>query len=74
LPLFYAEETLPERITQKRQLDSYVAKALEKVQQGAEKNEKKDSMTDDQDEIKPEETTQEPVEDEEARKLAEKYY
>jgi MFS family permease len=73
LPLFYAEETLPERITQKRQLESYVAKALEKVNQKTKKDEKKETTNDENNE-KTEETNQDLSEDEEARKLAEKYY
>jgi MFS family permease len=73
LPLFYAEETLPERITQKRQLESYVAKALEKVNQKTKKDEKKDTTNDENNE-KTEEASQDLSEDEEARKLAEKYY
>ena len=73
LPLFYAAETLPEKITQKKQLENYVAKALEKVKKETEKKNKNNS---DETEEKTEESKEEThsPQDEEARKLAEKYY
>ena len=70
LPLFYATETLPEKITKKRELDSYVAKALEKVSQEGKKSETKNFGETEEDNEK----TKESREDEAARKLAEKYY
>jgi MFS family permease len=74
LPLFYAPETLPEKVIKDKDLKSYVEKAKQKVQKEAAKNQKKaaDKTEDDsaEDGAEPEESK----EDEEARKLAEKYY
>lgn len=68
LPLFYAPETLPEKVMKDRDLQSYVEKAKQKAQKEAEKSQKRSS-----DKTEKEETEETP-EDEEARKLAEKYY
>jgi MFS family permease len=46
LPLFYAVETLPEKITQKRQLENYVAKALQMTQQEDNSNKEKNAKSD----------------------------
>jgi MFS-type transporter involved in bile tolerance (Atg22 family) len=72
LPLFYATETLPERITQKRQMQSYVTKALEKVNQEGKKSQRKSFYNEENEKVK--EETKETSQDEEAGKLAEKYY
>jgi MFS family permease len=70
LPLVYAPETLPEKITQKKQLESYVEKAQKVAQKDAEKSQNKNPDKAEKGKEEPEETP----EDEEARKLAEKYY
>jgi MFS family permease len=73
LPLFYAPETLPEKIMKDRDLKSYVEKAQQKAQKETEKinhNQQTDKKT-------PNQSSSEPEDDknhEEARKLAEKYY
>jgi MFS family permease len=68
LPLVYAPETLPEKVMKDRDLKSYAQKALEKAQ----KEEKKKNKNAEE---KEEETgSEESPEDEETRKLAEKYY
>lgn len=73
LPLIYAPETLPEKITKDRDITSYVNKALKKVQDKQEKSEK--SVKSDRNKAKPK---SEPEENdgsyEEAKRLAEKYY
>ena len=63
LPLVYAPETLPEKLMKDRDLKSYTEKALKQAQKDAGKSQKKDS-----------DEAEESPEDEEARKLAEKYY
>ncbi len=71
LPLLYAPETLPESIMKKRDLSSYVQKAMEKAQSDSEK---KNSPTSS---FQFSVTKNEPesnAEYEEAQKLAEKYY
>jgi len=70
LPLFYAPETLPEKVMKDKDLQSYVEKAKQKAQKEAEKSQKRDSDKAEKGEAEPEETP----EDAEARKLAEKYY
>jgi MFS family permease len=69
LPLVYAPETLPEKITQKRQLESYIEKAKKEVAKAQKKEENKQSENE-----KAKEKSEEAPEDAEARKLAEKYY
>jgi MFS family permease len=69
LPLVYAPETLPEKITQKRQLESYIEKAKKEVAKAQKKEENKQSENE-----SAEEEPEENPEDAEARKLAEKYY
>jgi MFS family permease len=68
LPLIYAPETLPEKIIQENELKNYVEKALQKVQ----KNES-DNKTDDKNSNKAD-SSESDSHDEEAMKLAEKYY
>ena len=70
LPLIYAPETLPEKIMKENDLKKYVEKALEKVQKKPVGTEKKNSINDKSDEPKDEINKF----DEEAQKLAEKYY
>jgi len=71
LPLIYAPETLPEKILKENDLKKYVEKALEKVQKKpAGKEEKKTSAIDKSEDPKDEINKF----DEEARKLADKYY
>jgi len=75
LPLFYAPETLSDRIIKIKELNSYVTKALEKVKKETVKNQKYTQKTD----VKESKMTEEKLEDLspediEARKLAEKYY
>lgn len=72
LPLFYAPETLPEKVIKDRDLQSYVEKAKQKAQKESEKDQKKQpGKTENEQEN---EAPEESPEDEEARKLAEKYY
>ncbi len=72
LPLFYAPETLPEKAMKSRDLKSYLEKALKKAQKESEKgqNNHSDKGEEENEKAKSEESP----EDEEARKLAEKYY
>ncbi|MGD0643918.1 MAG: MFS transporter [Candidatus Bathyarchaeia archaeon] len=74
IPLMYAHETLPEKAIKDRDLKSYLEKAQRLVQKETEKKEKqgKEKTKEENEEAK--EKTQESPEDEEARKLAEKYY
>jgi MFS family permease len=74
LPLVYAPETLPEKLMKDRDLRSYAEKALKQVQKETEKPPKKGKPKEENKQEKPEETPKESPEDEEARKLAEKYY
>jgi MFS family permease len=75
LPLVYAPETLPEKTMKDRDLKSYTEKALKQVQKEVEKNQKKEKPKPEKEPEKTEqEATEENPEDEEARKLAEKYY
>jgi len=69
LPLVYAPETLPEKITQKRQLESYIEKAKKEAAKAQKKEENKQSENENS-----KEKSEETPEDAEARKLAEKYY
>jgi MFS family permease len=74
LPLFYAPETLPEKVMKDRDLKSYVEKAMKKVQieVGIEKTVSSVPQECDVEfQVKPEEIDEE---QEEAEKLAEKYY
>ena len=75
LPLFYAPETLPEKVMKERDLKSYVEKAMKKVRSETEKEEKTEHKKLQNDDVKsqvqPEETEEEY---EEAQQLAEKYY
>lgn len=71
LPLIYAPETLPDKIMKENDLKNYVEKALEKVQKKPrEKKNKKTSLEDNSDSPKDESNKF----DEEAKKLADKYY
>ena len=71
LPLIYAPETLPDKIMKENDLKNYVEKALEKVQKKPrEKKNKKTSLEDNSDTPKDESNKF----DEEAKKLADKYY
>jgi MFS family permease len=74
LPLVYAPETLPEKLMKDRDLRSYAEKALKQVQKETEKAPKKGKAKEENKQEKPEEPPKESPEDEEARKLAEKYY
>ena len=74
LPLVYAPETLPEKTMKDRELKSYVEKALKQAQKEAGKSQKKDSAKTEKENRKGKEETEGTSEDEEARKLAEKYY
>jgi len=73
LPLFYAPETLPEKVMKDRDLKSYVEKAMKKMQ--TETDEKAPSVEslgcNVEFQVNPEENDKE---QEEAEKLAEKYY
>jgi hypothetical protein len=73
LPLVYAPETLPEKVMQDKDLKSYVEKAKKKVEKDGGRDEIPENLFSDIEE------KQAPVEenlkeDEEARRLAEKYY
>jgi MFS family permease len=74
LPLFYAPETLPEKVTKDRDLKSYASKALAKAEKQAGKDQKKNSAKAEKENGKARDEPPETAEDEEARKLAEKYY
>jgi MFS family permease len=74
LPLVYAPETLPEKVMKDRELKSYLETEQKIVQKETEKNQKQEaSMAEKENEESKEEPKESP-EDEEARKLAEKYY
>lgn len=68
LPLLYAPESLPEKVMKDRDLSSYVNKAMQKVQKETGKSKKKEN------EKKKDSEAEQTPEDEEAAKLAEKYY
>ena len=70
VPLLYATETLPEKALKDRELKSYLEKAQKLAQKETGKNEKQDNKKTKEEN----EETRESPEDEEARKLAEKYY
>jgi MFS family permease len=71
IPLMYAPETLPEKTLKDRNLKSYI----EKAQKIAEKqNEKNEINSSDKTENEKKDEAKESPEDEETRKLAEKYY
>jgi MFS family permease len=74
LPLVYAPETLPEKLMKDRDLRSYAEKALKQVQKESEKTPKKGNAKEENKQEKQEDPPKESPEDEEARKLAEKYY
>jgi MFS family permease len=74
LPLIYAPETLSEKTMKDRELKNYLEKAQKVAQKEAEKNHKKDSAKAEEENKKRKKEPEEPHEDEEARKLAEKYY
>jgi hypothetical protein len=74
IPLMYAPETLPEKTMKDRDLKSYTEKALKKAQKEAEKSQKKQLDKSEKENEKTKEEPEETPEDEEARKLAEKYY
>ena len=71
IPLMYAPETLPEKAIKDRDLQSYIEKAKKIAKKKDEKNETKFS---DKTENEKNDEDKESPEDEEARKLAEKYY
>jgi MFS family permease len=72
LPLLYATESLPEKVLKNRDIGSYAEKALKQAQKDLEKNQKKDKDEDENE--KENEMPHGSADDEEARKLAEKYY
>ena len=74
LPLFYAPETLPEKTIKDRELKNYLDKAQKVAQKEAEKNQKQDTHQPEKENEKAIKETKESPEDEEAHKLAEKYY
>ena len=74
IPLMYAPETLPEKPMKDRELKSYLEKAQKLAQKETEKNKKQDMEKTKKENEEAKEETQESPEDEEARKLAEKYY
>jgi MFS family permease len=75
IPLIYAPETLPEKAMKDRELKSYAAQAMQKVQKEAGKNKKKkDKDTKEENETDKEEAEENQKEYEEAQKQAEKYY
>ena len=75
LPLFYAPETLSDRIMKNRDLNNYVSKALEKVKKENVKKQKHPPKIEVQDTKMPEGKSEDlSSEDVEAMKLAEKYY
>ena len=74
LPLVYAPETLPEKAMQERDLKGYVEKAMKQAQKEAIKSQKKNSSNYEKENKAEKEESKETPEDEEARKLAEKYY
>jgi MFS family permease len=74
LPLIYAPETLPEKIMKDRDLSSYVSKAIEKVKKETNLESEKDDEANLGKKQVVDEKSKEDKEDEEARKLAEKYY
>lgn len=76
LPLVYAPETLPEKISKARELQNYVKKALEKTQKEPEKKhrEKGEDNSKEVSKTKEESSDGNSKEYDEAVKLAEKYY
>jgi MFS family permease len=74
IPLMYAPETLPEKTMKDRDLKSYTEKALKQAQKEAEKRQKENPAKATIENEKRKEEPEETPEDEEARKLAEKYY
>jgi MFS family permease len=72
LPLFYAPETLSEKLMKDRELKSYIEKAKKKVKKDSEKAGKKEKVSEPNPQEEPETTGDENYN--EARKLAEKYY
>jgi len=71
LPLIYAPETLPDKIMKENDLKKYVEKALEKVQKNPVGTEKKQTSPINKSEDPKDEINRF---DEEAQKLADKYY
>jgi MFS family permease len=74
LPLLYVPESLPEKALKDRDLKSYLEKAQKLVQKETGKNKKQDTEETKKEDEEANEETQESPADEEARKLAEKYY
>ncbi len=74
LPLLYAPETLSEKTLKDRDLKSYLNKAQKLAQKENEKNKKQEGQETEEENKEADEKDQESPEDEEARKLAEKYY
>ena len=74
IPLMYAPETLPEKSMKERELKSYIEKAQKLVQKETGKNKDQDVEKTKKEDAEAKEETRESIEDEEARKLAEKYY
>jgi MFS family permease len=73
LPLFYAPETLSEKLLKDRDLQSYVLNAKKKAAKETDKVEKKKKPTEDNQTTETE-STETDASYEEAKKLAEKYY
>lgn len=74
LPLLYAPETLAEKTLKDRDLKSYLDKAQKLAQKVTGKNKKQEGEETKEENKEANEKGQESPEDEEARKLAEKYY
>lgn len=74
LPLIYAPETLSDKIIKRVDLNSYVKKVLEVAKKETEKSKKEQSTKKLQENEPEKEEVEDSPEDEEARKLAEKYY
>jgi MFS family permease len=74
LPLLYATESLPEKVLKNRDIGSYAEKALKQAQKDLGKNQRKDQGKAEEENEKATEEPPGSPDDEEARKLAEKYY
>ena len=72
LPLFYAPETLPEKVLKEMDLTSYIEKAKKKVGENVRKSSKEEGTTEREENHKS--TKKEENNYEEAKKIAEKYY
>ena len=74
IPLMVAPETLPEKVMRDHDLKSYAEKALKEAMKEANKTQRKDIDVHELKNKESQEETDRSPEDEEARKLAEKYY